>query len=397
MNKYLLSFSLTLFIFYLIHEYLHSTFLSHLILNLILIFMLSFHPFLDLGTTDLEKFNDDRDVENVKYNLKNRDKDKDAIKDDNNDNNNYKDNKDSNKDYNKRLHTASSTPNTNTNTIKTKTYNSALHELKSGEASVDFKSRNHGLSKLQIRRKAAKMEEISYLFEMKTGIKISLDDSGTVARSDLSKTFGDDGVEYRASSSVRAKHGHQKAIKSNKVFIIENNQDTGLGNLLNMNGNGQKREGCSSSSSLMGSCSSTPVRRGSIDGIEMEYQKKKMLRELGPKVTQALSSSLQLNTRKGNNDKNDNRNDHYQYSKSYPNSPNGNMSLRSISMNEAFGTFNKLENLLLSPSSSKKRVLPLHPEDLEKLNKFRDNKKLLLEKVLKNNSNLGCPKIIEEF
>lgn len=42
-----------------------------------------------------------------------------------------------------------------------KTYLSALKELKSSDAAIEFKTRNDGLSKLQIRRKSTKMEEIS--------------------------------------------------------------------------------------------------------------------------------------------------------------------------------------------------------------------------------------------
>ena len=260
---------------------------------------------------------------------------------------------------------------------KSKTFYSALHELKSGEAAVDVKSRNHGLSKLQIRRKASKMEDISCLFETKTGIKISLDESGTVARSALSKTLNGDGVEYRASSSVRAKHGHQKAIKSNKVFIIENNQDTGLGNLLSMNGNGQKRGGRSTVSTLTGSYSATPATLGSLCEMEIENEKRKMWQDRELSQTQKLSSSLIINTKLENKNKYRDDNNF----RSHLSTPNENSSSRSMSMNEAFGTFNKLENLLSASPGKNKKILPLHPQDLEKLNQFRKNKKMLLEKV----------------
>ena len=260
---------------------------------------------------------------------------------------------------------------------KSKTFHSALHELKSGEAAIDVKCRNHGLSKLQIRRKASKMEDISCLFETKTGIKISLDESGTVARSALSKTLNGDGVEYRASSSVRTKHGHQKAIKSNKVFIIENSQDTGLGNLFGMDGKGRKREGRSSVSTLTGSYSATPAILGTQSDIENEDEKRKRWQDREPSLTQELSSSLIINIKLENKNK-------YKNDKNFRSdlsTPNGNSSSRSISMNEAFGTFNKLENLLSASPGKNKKILPLHPQDLEKLNLFRKNKKLLLEKV----------------
>jgi hypothetical protein len=65
------------------------------------------------------------------------------------------------------------------------------------------------------------MEEISTQYEKKTGIKISLAEDGSQARSALSSTLNGGGVEYRASSSVRTKIGHQKAIKGGKVYKVE--------------------------------------------------------------------------------------------------------------------------------------------------------------------------------
>ena len=67
--------------------------------------------------------------------------------------------------------------------------------------------------------------------------------------------------------------------------------------------------------------------------------------------------------------------------RSHLSTPNENSSSRSMSMNEAFGTFDKLENLLSASPGKNKKILPLHPQDLEKLNQFRKNKKMLLEKV----------------
>ena len=255
-----------------------------------------------------------------------------------------------------------------------KTYGSALQELKSSDAAIDFKSRHHGLSKLQIRRKATKMEEIACLYETKTGIKISLGETGNLARSDLSLTLSGEGLEYRASSSIKTKTGHQKAIKSSKVFAVESTQDTGISNLLGFKHHGEKYD---PNDSDAGSAPVTPgwgtsrhgrssVSDGSSQGQGQGLGHVQIQVE---DLTQPLSTGgggqyLQHPKGKGN------------HNSSSPMS--GIPGSKTKVLSEAYI---KMENLLSAPPTTKK-VLPLHPLDLEKLNKSRENKKILLEKAL---------------
>ena len=278
-----------------------------------------------------------------------------------------------------------------------KTFGSALQELKSSDAAIDFKSRNHGLSKLQLRRKATKMEDISSTYETKTGIKITLSETGNLARSALSKTLSGDGVEYRASSSIRAKSGHQKAIKSNKVFIVASAQDTGISNLLSLNsssdGSGYKailtttdketlaNDGNSSSADYLDQSSFAQVLSQNMihDPQDMTHDPRYPYPQEQQGLTQPLSTSLAPHIEYNGKGKGGLNNTGGSVISAVA-GPNGSRSKLIADACSKFTSFNQMESLLTAPMSSK-TVLPLHPLDLEKLNKARENKKMLLEKA----------------
>lgn len=231
----------------------------------------------------------------------------------------------------------------------------AITELKSSDAATDMKERNKRLTKLQLRRKCAKIEEISCSYEMKTGIKISLH-SGKQGRSSLSKILNKEGVEYRASSSLRTKSGHQKAVKSHKIYVIDNTKCSS-----SLSSTGQSTpNSVSMDSDVHGlGYASSPVctPTGSIRLIskmmlieENEDGIRSKIRNTGPKSLQEAPSP--------------------------PRRGRSRSTSRSRIITDAcnrFSTFQKLENLLTNQPISK-IIKPLKTGDIEKLSRMKAKK-----------------------
>lgn len=250
-----------------------------------------------------------------------------------------------------------------------KTFERALTELKSSDASTSMRCRNSGLSKLQIRRKSTKMEEISCLYETKTGIKISLSDNGNQARSTLSKTLSGEGVEYRASSSLRTKSGHQRAIKSHKIFSIDNARNGGSLSSINITSSVPSRDGYKLKP---WSAESAPSELGDTFADEAKKGKKVQISPLDF-VMNPSKESLSGFFATG--------------SVSEGQSPTkrdatGSRSGVIYEVCSKFSTFQAMENLLTEnrSNSSPRRILPLKPDDLEKLKRAKEAKRLIIEK-----------------
>lgn len=250
-----------------------------------------------------------------------------------------------------------------------KTFERALTELKSSDASTSMRCRNSGLSKLQIRRKSTKMEEISCLYETKTGIKISLSDNGNQARSTLSKTLSGEGVEYRASSSLRTKSGHQRAIKSHKIFSIDNARNGGSLSSISITSSVPSRDGYKLKP---WSVESVPSELGDTFADEAKKGKKVQISPLDF-VMNPSKASLSGFFATGS------------VSEGQSPTKRGTTGSRSRVTNEVcskFSTFQAMENLLTEnwSNSSPGRILPLKPDDLEKLKRAKEAKRLIIEK-----------------
>jgi hypothetical protein len=245
-------------------------------------------------------------------------------------------------------------------------FENAITELKSSDAAIDIKERNKGLTKLELRRKSAKIEEISCSYEMKTGIKISLrsgnqsQSQGQIqGRSSLSKILNKEGVEYRASSSLRTKSGHQKAVKSHKIYIIDNTKCTN-----SLSSTGQTTV---SSTSLDGDGYGFGLGYGSsptytpTDSIQL-ISKIKLYDEIEEDTGHGIRSKIRNIDPKS-----------LQEVSSPPRRGSASSASRSRVITDAcnkFSTFQKLENLLTNQPISKK-LFPLKPDDLEKLKRMK--------------------------
>jgi hypothetical protein len=247
-------------------------------------------------------------------------------------------------------------------------FENAITELKSSDAAIDIKERNKGLTKLQLRRKSAKIEEISCSYEMKTGIKIPLrsgnqSQSQSQGRCSLSKILNKEGVEYRASSSLRTKSGHQKAVKSHKIYIIDNTKC-----INSLSSTGQTTV---SPTSLDGDGYGFGLGYGSCptytptDSIQL-ISKIKLYEEIEEDSGHGIISKIRNIDPKS-----------LQEVPSPPRRGSASSASRSRVITDAcnkFSTFQKLENLLTNQPISKK-LFPLKPDDLEKLKKKNENKK----------------------
>lgn len=240
-------------------------------------------------------------------------------------------------------------------------FENAILELKSSDAAVDIKERSKGLTKLQMRRKTAKIEEISCSYEMKTGIKISIAHSGNKGRSSLSKILNKEGVEYRASSSLRTKSGHQKAVKSHKIYIVDNAR-------------------CTSSLSSTGQ---STVSSSSLDG-EYGY-----VQSVACSPMNSIQLISKIKMKLNGTDEDDDENGKYsgisipdlKGLEKVPFPPRRGRSRSASKTSKAitaacnkYSTFQKLENILTNQSIAKK-LNPLKPDDLEKLRRIRAKEK----------------------
>ena len=240
-------------------------------------------------------------------------------------------------------------------------FENAITELKSSDAAIDMKERDKGLTKLQLRRKSAKIEEISCAYELKTGIKISLH-KGNQSRSSLSKILNKEGVEYRASSSLRTKSGHQKAVKSHKIYVIDNTK----------------------LSSSLSSTGPSTVSPNSLDGDGYGFGLGS-----GPGSVGTPTDSIQLISKMKLSEENEEdegrgirskiRNLDPKSLQNVPSPPRrgrAHSATRSRIITDAcnkFSTYQKLESLLTNQTASKK-LFPLKPDELEKLKRMKAKK-----------------------
>jgi hypothetical protein len=126
--------------------------------------------------------------------------------------------------------------------LQTKSYDSALNELRLSDCRGTFKERNQHLSKLEMRQKAAKVEDVSHIYGERTGIRVGFEEGETTASSSVSKSLMGDNIEYRSQTSRKKTASNQKRIKGDKMNAHQHSSNMGGKIELNLNPAGAKRD-----------------------------------------------------------------------------------------------------------------------------------------------------------
>ena len=82
-----------------------------------------------------------------------------------------------------------------------------MTELRSSDPAASIEQKSKGLTEIELRRKAAQIEEMALLYEKKAGILIGHFYNESSANTEVSRQLDGEGVQYLAGRSTGTKKG----------------------------------------------------------------------------------------------------------------------------------------------------------------------------------------------